>query len=144
MGAFAPAATGPPVKHRFCDHAKIAVALAGVALPFAHSHQEEAERWLRILRVNGAVGNAMQAIGLPEHPFVESLNPAAAEPCRPGSFEAVVEAAAANQHAHDADLITTEDLLVGVIATYGPVFEDALVNRGTSSTELFEHPGLHQ
>ena len=61
--------TSATEKPNFFGSAKIAVALAATAMPFASTHCEEAERWLRILRVNGAVGNAMQALGLPEEPF---------------------------------------------------------------------------
>ena len=32
------------------------VALAGTAMPFAHSAEDEAERWLRALRLHGQVG----------------------------------------------------------------------------------------
>ena len=31
------------------------VALAGTAMPFAHSAEDEAERWLRALRLHGQV-----------------------------------------------------------------------------------------
>ena len=134
----APAAApaGTESKPRFCDAARIAVALSATALPFARSHSEEAERWLRVLRVHGVVGNAMQAVGMPEEPFLASPSGVAAEPCQPGSLDAVIAAAALRCHERGAAAISTEDLFVGVVATYGPAFEHALAIRGTSATEL--------
>ena len=35
--------------------AALVVALAGTAIPFAHSAEDEAERWLRALRLHGQV-----------------------------------------------------------------------------------------
>lgn len=123
---------------RFCDAAKLAVGLAATALPFASSHAEQAERWLRILRVNGAVGNAMQAIGVPEQPLVAYAGPSDAEPCRPDALAMVLEFATRSARERDAEGVTTQDLLVGVAATYGPAFEHALAIRGTTSAEVLE------
>jgi hypothetical protein len=123
---------------RFCDAAKMSVGLAATALPFARSHSEQAERWLRILRVNGAVGNAMQGIGLPEYPLVADAAPTSAEPCLPDALTAVIESATRNARERDADAITTEDVFVGVATTYGPTFDRALAIRGTTSAEVLE------
>ena len=123
---------------RFCNAAKIAVALAATALPFARSHSEEAERWLRILRVHGVVGNAMQSLGLPEDALVRGTNAAAGEPCQPGALEAVIGAARSHARERGDHAITTEDLLTGVLANYGTAFEHALAVRGTSAAELLE------
>jgi hypothetical protein len=125
----------------FCDAAKMAVGLAATALPFARSHAEEAERWLRILRVNGGVGNAMQAIGVSEHALVADAGPTAAERCRPDALAAVIESASSSARERGDDAITTEDLFVGVVATYGPAFEHALAIRGTTSAEVLERMG---
>jgi hypothetical protein len=125
-------------KQCFCPSAKIAVALAATAMPFASTHCEEAERWLRILRVNGVVGNAMQALGMPEDPF-EPCAPAEAEdPRHPGTVEAVIAAAAEELRGRGGEAITTEDLFVGVRRVYGPAFEHALDARGTTSGEVLE------
>jgi hypothetical protein len=125
----------------YCDAAMMAVGLAGTALPFAGSHSEEAERWLRILRVSGAVGNAMQAIGMSEEPLVARRGPSA-EACRPHTLEAVVEAARAAMRERDATAITTEDLFAGVHTTYGAALDHALAVRGTSVAEVFERLAL--
>jgi hypothetical protein len=123
---------------RLCSAAKLAVGLAAVALPFARSHAEEAERWLRILRMNGLVGQAMQALGVPEHPIVVEAAASAAEPCQAGSFDTVTASARARAHERDAEAITTEDLLFGVRMAYGEAFEHALAIRATSSEELLD------
>jgi hypothetical protein len=125
-------------KQRFCDAAKLSVALAATALPFVRSRGDEAERWLRILRVNGVAGNAMQALGVPEQPLQTSESTADREPSRPGSLEAVIAAAADNCHGHQHGAITTEDLFVGVLATFGSAFEHALAIRGTTAAEVLE------
>ncbi|MCA1677452.1 MAG: hypothetical protein LC777_00110, partial [Actinobacteria bacterium] len=50
--------------------AALVVALAGTAMPFSHSAQDQAERWLRTLRLHGQVGAAMQGLGISEAPLV--------------------------------------------------------------------------
>jgi hypothetical protein len=122
----------------FRDSARIAVALSATALPFARSHSEEAERWLRVLRVHGAAGKAMQAVGMPEEPFIAGPEGAANEPCQPGSLDAVIAAAALRCNERGEAAISTEDLFAGVMATYGQAFEHALAIRGTSAVELLE------
>jgi hypothetical protein len=131
-------ANPPEDKQRFSDAAKIAVALAATALPFATSHTEQAERWLRILRVHGAIGNALQALGLPEEPFIAGPDGAVDEPCRADAFDAVIATAASHCRERGEVAIGTEDLLAGVMATYGPAFEHALAIRGTSTAEVLE------
>ena len=48
----------------------LVVALAGTAMPFAHSAEDEAERWLRALRLHGEVGSALQGLGVGEAPLM--------------------------------------------------------------------------
>ncbi len=138
--AHAPAAgrTEAPEKPNFCGSAKIAVALAATAMPFASTNCEEAERWLRILRVNGAVGNAMQALGLPEEPFEACPPPDGDDHTRPGSVDAVIAASVEEMHERNGDAVTTEDLFVAVRNVYGPAFERVLAARGTTSGEVLE------
>jgi hypothetical protein len=126
-------------KHCFSDAAKMAVALAATAMPFARSGSEEAERWLRILRVNGTAGNAMQALGMPEEPFLDGIEAPDDDPCRPGALDEVIDRAASNAHGRGTEAIATEDLLVGVLATYGQTFENALAIRGTTPAEVLDH-----
>jgi hypothetical protein len=133
-----PETTATERRLRFCDAAKLTVGLAATALPFARSHSEQAERWLRLLRVNGAVGNAMQGIGLPEYPLIADALPLSVEPCQPDALSMVIESAARNAQLRGADAIATEDVFVGVLNTYGPAFDQALAVRGTTSAEVLE------
>jgi hypothetical protein len=121
----------------YCDAAMMAVGLAGSALPFARSHSEEAERWLRVLRVSGAVGTAMQAIGMPEEPLASGIGPETGAR-RPDALETVIAAAEANVRAREASAIGTVDLLVGVTETYGAALDHALAVRGTTVAEVLE------
>jgi hypothetical protein len=119
------------------DAAMMAVGLAATALPFACSHAEEAERWLRILRVSGAVGNAMQAVGVPEDPLAPGIG-ADSDVRLADPLESVLSAAEANGRTRAEKGIATEDLLVGVHQAYGPAFDYALAIRGTTVAEVFE------
>ena len=47
--------------------AALVVALAGTAIPFAHSAEDEAERWLRAMRLHGQVGAILQGLGVGGH-----------------------------------------------------------------------------
>src|ERR1700679_3055582 len=44
--------------------AAIVLGFASTALPFARTPADEAERWLRILRIHGDVGLLLQALGV--------------------------------------------------------------------------------
>jgi hypothetical protein len=131
-------APAPAEKQRFRGAAKIATALAATAMPFASTNSEEAERWLRILRVNGAVGNAMQGLGLSEEPLERGPAVAGDDHRRPDSLEAVIAAATSECRGRGTDAITTADLFAGVLNTYGPAFERALAVRGTTSREVLD------
>lgn len=130
-------------KHRFCEAAKLSVALAAAALPFARSADEEAERWLRILRLNGTVGTAMQALGIPEQPLIDGAARVAGDGCR-APVESVVESAACHARDRRADRVATEDLFAGVLATYGDAFERALAVRGSTAEEVAECIEAHR
>src|ERR1019366_7136527 len=41
--------------------AAMVLGIASTAMPFARTREEEAERWLRVLRLHGEVGIALQA-----------------------------------------------------------------------------------
>jgi hypothetical protein len=122
---------------RYCDAAMMAVGLAGTALPFAGSHAEEVERWLRILRVSGAVGTAMQALGVPEEPLVAIVGPSS-EDRLADPLGAVLAAAEGSGRKRNGEAIDTLDVLNGVKAAYGPALDHALAARGTSFREVVE------
>src|SRR5436189_5218911 len=57
--------------------AAIVLALADTAVPFACSIEDEAERWVRVLRLHGQVGLALQALGVGEAPLETMAQPRA-------------------------------------------------------------------
>ena len=55
--------------------AALVVGLAATAMPFAHTAEDQAESWLRTLRLHGRVGSALAGAG--------HERGAAADPCHP-------------------------------------------------------------
>lgn len=118
------------------------LALADTAVPFAFSLEDEAERWVRVMRMHGQVGAALQGLGVGEAP----LETAAAGPDERGVTEslgkpavsAVGEAACALARERDSAVVTTVDVLFAVIELYGRAFDRALYVRGASRDELLD------
>ena len=126
------------------EDAALVLALAGTAIRFADSPESEAEHWLRILRMHGEVGSAMQALGVGEKP----LDPAERMPGSGGTqrfrrggentVELARTRAAENAVARGSDLVGTVDVLAAVAGIYGSYFEDVLYSRGPTLEELNE------
>jgi hypothetical protein len=122
--------------------AALVVALAGTAIPFAHSAEDEAERWLRALRLHGEVGRVMQALGVSESPLSDAPEPAHDSPAMGEAvLERVTRLAASFTGERGGDVVGTQDLLHAILEIYGDLFEHVLYVRGTSGAELFEHVG---
>jgi hypothetical protein len=126
--------------------ATLVVALAGTAMPFAHSAEDEAERWLRTLRLHGEVGSTLQALGVSEAPLVTDSEPPAdahlsTRPLGAEAVDAVTRRATELALARDADTIGTTELLFAVMDVYGDNFDRALYLRGTGREELAERLG---
>ena len=124
--------------------AALVLGLAGVSIPFAHSREDEAERWLRVLRLHGRVGEALQSIGIGEAPLMTAatarrrnldLNPT-------GRGDEIVHRVAAQAGAfaaaRGADRVATLDIFFAVLDIYGTAFDRALYVRGSSRAELLE------
>lgn len=126
------------------EDAALVLALAGTAIRFADSPESEAEHWLRILRMHGEVGSAMQALGVGEKP----LDPQERMPGSGGSqrfrrggdnmVEMARTQAAENAVERRAGLVGTVDVLRAVAGIYGSYFEDVLYSRGATLEELNE------
>jgi hypothetical protein len=118
------------------------VALAGTAMPFAHSAEDEAERWLRALRLHGQVGATLQALGVGEAPLTTGSEPpdqpAGTRPLGPIVLEDVTRRATELAAARRSETVGTPDLLFAVMDVYGKLFDRALYLRGTSREELAE------
>jgi hypothetical protein len=129
-------------KIKLSQDAAIVLSLAGTAMPFAHSSEDEAERWLRVLRMHGRVGEVLQALGVPEAPLMTSarppLSPAAARRSGGDPVDGICRRAVRLAGLRSADRVATLDILFAVLKTYGPAFDRALYVRGTSRDELLE------
>jgi hypothetical protein len=123
--------------------AALVVALVGTAIPFAHSAEDEAERWLRAMRLHGQVGSTLQALGVGEAPLMpgsehDQSGGHGTPPLGPGVLENVTDRAAEFATGHDAENVGTTDILFAVLEVYGELFERVLYLRGTSRGELVE------
>ncbi len=114
--------------------------LAGTSVLHARDEHDAAERWVRVLRLYGLVGTAMQALGVGETP----IDSAAAEPSQRHKPDKVPGAEEVTARSHDmalhrgAPAVGTIDILFSCFDLYGPAFDRALYVRGTSRDELLE------
>ena len=123
--------------------AALVVALAGTAMAFAHSAEDEAERWLRALRMHGQVGATLQALGVGEAPLMTPAEPprkrrTGSRPFGPEVVERVATGARLFANAREAETVGTGDVLFAVLQVYGRLFDRVLYVRGTSRDELLE------
>jgi hypothetical protein len=121
--------------------AALVVALAGTAIPFAHSAEDEAERWLRAMRLHGQVGAILQALGVGEAPLMtgaESSDGVETPNLGPDVLDDVTGRASQFAEARKAESVGTADILFAVLDVYGKRFDRALYLRGTSREELVE------
>jgi hypothetical protein len=142
--------------------AAIALGIASTAMPFARTPDDEVERWLRVLRLHGQVGIALQAIGVSEVPLAGAHDGTdhAARGARGagsggdagGSAGTGASAAGADRDAvarvtehavriaderHERALTTT-DILLAVMHVYGEDFDRVLRVHGTDRKEVLE------
>jgi hypothetical protein len=127
-------------KVKLSQDAAVVLGLAGTAMAFARSPEDEAERWLRALRMHGRVGEALQALGVPEGPLMTDARRPDSQPSD-SSVTSICRCAAHMADARAADRVGTVDILFAVLATYGSAFDRALYVRGTSRDELLERLG---
>ncbi|HWE08816.1 MAG TPA: STAS domain-containing protein [Solirubrobacteraceae bacterium] len=122
------------------------VGLASTALPFADSPLEEAERWLRVLRLHGEAGRALTSLGLSEAPLEGSEAPGPGSPGvasadRQDPIAAVLDHARRAATERASTTVGTADLLRGVMAVYGADFDWVLRARGSDPAEVTERLG---
>ena len=135
---------GDPANPTLSQDAAIVLALADTAVPFAVSTDDEAERWVRVLRMHGQVGCTMQALGVGEAPLESPAQPrAAVRLLRRRSLgedivEIVAESATYLARECGSPTVGTVHVLFAVIAHYGRAFDRALYVRGTTRDELLE------
>ena len=128
--------------------AAMVLGMASTAMPFADSSRAEAERWLRILRLHGEAGIALQALGVSEGPLEAPAKDAASqrrdEPAHNGGdvVAAVTESAVRAAGARGARAVATSDVLVAVMDVYGADFDHVLRVHGTDRDEVLERLGV--
>lgn len=122
--------------------AAVVAALAGTAMPFAHSAEDQAERWLRALRLHGHVGIALQGLGVGEAPLTTRAEPLSGPAGTPPHDDEVVERilrrAGEIAVARGADAVSTADLLFSLFELYDRLLDRALYMRGASRDELVD------
>jgi ATP-dependent Clp protease ATP-binding subunit ClpA len=127
--------------------AAIALGIASTAMPFARTPEEEAERWLRVLRLNGDAGAALQALGVSEGQLQapeESDDRERVGAERPDLHDAVSQV---TEHAiqiareRDATEVATTDVLMAVMRVYGADFDRVLRAHGANRDDLIEQLG---
>lgn len=129
------------------DDAAMALGIASTAMPFARTPAEAAERWLRILRLHGAVGAALQALDVSEAPLHELEGNRDDERVSAYGIDfrdpisLVTERAVQFARERDATEVATTDVLMAVMRVYGADFDRVLQAHGTDRHELIEQLG---
>jgi hypothetical protein len=128
--------------------AAIALGIASTAMPFARTPEAEVERWLRVLRLHGQVGIALQALGVSEEPLPgEAASPDRGRAGAPGGAQRdavarVTEHAVRIAGERNARALATADVLMAVMHVYGEDFDRVLRVHGTDRDEVLERLGL--
>jgi hypothetical protein len=124
--------------------AALVTALAGTAMAFARCAEDEAERWLRALRLHGQVGCALQALGVGEAPLRSEPagevceEPVASPPLGDPALDRTVREAERRALDRHAEAIGTADLLLALLDVYGDPMDHALEARGATRDEVIE------
>jgi hypothetical protein len=106
--------------------AAIFLTLAETLVPFASSRPDEAERWLRIMREHGNVGEALADLGMVSGQLsTPSVGSESRRP-DPESVNAVASDAACFAAERNAPTIAGVDVLFAVMLQYGSLFDRAL------------------
>jgi hypothetical protein len=121
----------------------IVLGIASAALPFACTPEDAAERWLRVLRLHGDAGAALQALGVSEGPLREPDEHEVGQAVAPGADDRdevarVIEYAVHRAGRRGAAGVATSDVLMAVMDVYGTDFERVLQAHGTDRDEVIE------
>jgi hypothetical protein len=135
--------TEPQHEFGLSQDAAIVLGLADTAVPFASSPEDEAERWVRVMRLHGWVGAALQSLGVGEAPLETPAQPASVRllrrrPLGEDVVQIVTQRAQDFARARKAGAVCTVDVLFALFAVYGKTLDRALYVRGTSREELIE------
>jgi hypothetical protein len=127
---------GPPPSR---DAATV-LALATATVPLSASDVDEAERWLRVLRLHGRVGATLDSLGVSAYQLPTIADrPGAEGLARPvGRVEAVSVLAAEFARRHGSRTLDTVHVLFAVLAVHGARFDRALYAHGTTRRQLLD------
>ena len=120
--------------------AALVLALAGTAMPFTHTAEDQAETWLRTLSMHGNVGLVLQELGVEERPLVSRALPATESVGTPpvdDVVEQVARCATEFAIARGADCMGTADLLFALFDVHGRTMDRALYMHGLERGDVF-------
>lgn len=124
--------------------AAVALGIASTAMAFARTPEAMLERWLRILRLHGDAGVALQGLGVGEDRLqvdaqsVECAGSASGRLAFTDAAEQVGEKSREIAREHGEGLITTKHLLLAVMSLYGAEFDRVLQAHGCDRSELMQ------
>ena len=122
--------------------AALVVGLAATAMPFAHTAEDQAESWLRTLRLHGSVGTALTALGMSEEQLLSRAMPkgeSVGTPVPEGDvIQRVVRSAMEFTIARGGECTGTGDLLFGLFDVYGRTMDRAMFMHGLTRSQVFE------
>jgi hypothetical protein len=128
--------------------AEMVLGIAATAIPFARTPEDEAERWLRVLRQHGEAGIALQALGVSEGPLRVQGGSADRARTAPGGGDdrrdvvaQVTEDAVQVASRRGATGVATTDVLMAVMHVYGADFDRVLQAHGADRDEVIERLG---
>jgi hypothetical protein len=127
--------------------AAMVLGIASTAMPFARTPEDEAERWLRVLRLHGEVGIALQALGVSEGSLQvqdEGTDRARTVPASVDDRDVVAQVTEDAGHIasrRGANGVATTDVLMAVMHFYGADFDRVLRAHGTDRDEVIERLG---
>jgi hypothetical protein len=124
--------------------AAMVLGIASTAMPFARTADEEAERWLRVLRLHGEVGVALQALGVSEDSLVTESpgTPPETEGLHSAAVTRIAAEAVKVASARSAAGVATTDVLIAVMRVYGAHFDRILRAHGTDRDEVLARLGV--
>jgi hypothetical protein len=126
--------------------ASIVLGIASTAMPFARTPEAQAERWLRILRLHGEAGIALQGLGVGEARLTELVEGPVSKSANRGDDRDMVGqvTAHARRIATQRGIagVTTSDVLLAVMRVYGVYFDRVLQAHGTDRDEVIERLGV--
>ncbi|MEX2413332.1 MAG: hypothetical protein WD399_06715 [Thermoleophilaceae bacterium] len=128
------------------EDAALVATLVSTAIPFSHCAEDEAERWLRALRLHGQVGAALQGLGVGEAPLETEADalcdePSTTPPLGKAAIDRALGEAARAAAGRGATTIGTADLMCGLLDVYGELLDRSLEARGATRAEVLERLG---